>query len=629
MKTIRPGQLVYWRNEPFFVLEIRGLSEAVVRSIDNQLSDVAHVSELSMAPPAEKTMQAPHVLANKESWDVAMERYELIKPLLEMHNRQASDVEQVARTANKSVTTLYRWISRFEEQGLVSSLLRSGRSDKGNLRVEKEVEEVIQLKIEEYFSKTERPSVAGLYDEVKRECSALDLDPPHRNTIYARVKQIDREKLLVKRYGPKIAKQKTTPTPGSFPGADYPNAVVQIDHTKVDVIVVDREHRLPVGRPYLTLALEVCTKMVSGFCMTLDPPSASTAGLCIAHAVSRKEHWLAKRDIDAEWPIFGKMNKIHLDNAKEFRGGTLYRACQQHVITREWRPVGTPNYGPHVERAFRTFMSKVHELPGTTFSNAAKKLDYDSEGKACMTLEELNLWFTVFIVYCYHHQPHAGISDIPPIKLYNQFVHGTLNQPGIGLPAPIDDEEKFRLDFTPYVKRVITLEGVVIDKIHYYHPVLRKWIDAKEPDDKSKARKFIFVRDPRDISIIYFLDPDTESYVPIPYSDNTRPAISLWELRAVTRKLKQDPLNVVNEETIFQGVEKMREIERQAIEKTRLAKNQRAKEKRKLRTSERRKDWMDIHKKDIPPVSVQSEETPAVSKKITPFADIDLGWSDD
>ena len=192
MKTIRPGQLVYWRNEPFFVLEIRGLSEAVVRSIDNQLSDVAHVSELSMAPPAEKTMQAPHVLANKESWDVAMERYELIKPLLEMHNRQASDVEQVARTANKSVTTLYRWISRFEEQGLVSSLLRSGRSDKGNLRVEKEVEEVIQLKIEEYFSKTERPSVAGLYDEVKRECSALDLDPPHRNTIYARVKQIDR-----------------------------------------------------------------------------------------------------------------------------------------------------------------------------------------------------------------------------------------------------------------------------------------------------------------------------------------------------------------------------------------------------------------------------------------------------
>lgn len=629
MKTIRPGQVVYWRNEPFIVLEIRGLMEAVVRSLSNSLSDVAHVSELSMAPLAEKTMQAPHILANKENWDLAIERYELIKPLLEIHNRQASDVELVARAAKKSVTTLYRWIARFEEQGLVSSLMRSGRSDKGDIRVEKEVEEVIQIKIDEYFLRSERPTVASLYDEVKRECNALDLDPPHRNTIYDRVKKIDKEKFLAKRYSSKIAKQKTNPTLGSFPGADYPNAVVQIDHTKVDVIVVDREHRLPVGRPYLTLALEVCTKMVSGFCLTLDPPSASTAGLCIAHAVSRKEHWLAKRDIDAEWPIYGKMGKIHLDNAKEFRGGTLYRACQQHVIIREWRPVGTPNYGPHIERAFRTFMQKVHTLPGTTFSSAAKKLDYDSEGKACMTLEELNQWFTIFIVYCYHHQAHAGINDIPPIKLYNQFVHGTLEQPGIGLPAPIDDEEKFRLDFTPYVKRVITLEGVVIDKIHYYQPVLRKWINAKDPDDRSKARKFVFVRDPRDISIIYFLDPDTESYVQIPYWDNTRPAISLWELRAVTRTLKEDPLSVVNEETIFQGIEKMREIERQAIERTRLAKNQRAKEKRKLRTSERRKGWSDVHKKDFPAGPAQLEEALTVNKNIKPFADIDLGLNDE
>lgn len=629
MKTIRPGQLVYWRNEPYVVLEIRGLSEVVVRSLDNQVSDVAHVSEVTMAPSAEKTMQAPHILADKEKWDVAMKRYELIKPLLEMHNRQASDVEQVARTAKKSVTTLYRWIARFEEQGLVSSLMRSGRADKGNLRVEKEVEEIIQVQIDDYFLKNVRPSVASLYDEIKRECYALDLEAPHRNTVYARVKKIDREKLLARRYSPKIAKQKTKPIPGAFPGADYPNAVVQIDHTKVDIIVVDREHRMPVGRPYLTLALEVCTKMVSGFCMTLDPPSSSTAGICIAHAVSRKEHWLAKRDIDAEWPIYGKMGKIHLDNAKEFRGGTLYRACQQHVITREWRPVGTPNYGPHIERAFRTFMAKVHELPGTTFSNAAKKLDYDSEGNACMTLEELNLWFTVFLVYCYHHQPHAGISDVPPIKLYNQFVHGTLDQPGIGLPAPIEDEEKFRLDFTPYVKRVITLQGVVIDKIHYYQPILRKWIDAKEPDDKSKVRKFVFVRDPRDISIIYFLDPDTESYVPIPYADNTRPPISLWELRAVTRMLRADPLNEVNEETIFTGINKMREIERQAIEKTRLAKNQRAREKRKLRDSERRKDWAGVHQKALPTPPVVTDDVPTPEADIIPFADIDVGWGNE
>ncbi|MFP3467911.1 transposase, partial [Leifsonia sp. SIMBA_070] len=66
---------------------------------------------------------------------------------------------------------------------------------------------------------------------------------------------------------------------------------------------------------------------------------------------------MAKHDIAAEWPIYGKMQKIHVDNAKEFRGNMLTRACQQHGIILEYRPKGQPNYGPHVERAFRTFMT--------------------------------------------------------------------------------------------------------------------------------------------------------------------------------------------------------------------------------------------------------------------------------
>lgn len=636
MKTIRPGQLVYWRNEPYIVLEIRGLSEAVVRSLDNKISDVAHVSDLSMGPQSETSRNAPHILAKDKDWTTAIERYESIKPLLVMHNRQASDVEAVARQANKSLTTIYRWIARFEEQGLVSAMLRSERSDKGDNRISQEVEEIIQLKISDFYETDERPSVVELHEAIEIECRSLGLDAPHLNTVYARVKKADKAKLLTKRYSAKHAKQKTKAVPGSFPGANYPNAVVQIDHTPVDVIVVDRHHRLPIGRPYLTLALEVCTKMVSGFCMTLDPPSASTAGLCVAHAVSKKHLWLAKRDIDAEWPIYGKMQKIHVDNAKEFRGKMLTRACDEHYIDLEYRPKGVPNYGPHVERAFRTFMKRMHRIPGTTFSNVAEKMEYDSEGKACMTLEELETWFTIFLVYYYHHKAHTGICNIPPIKLYNQFVHGTTEQPGIGLPAPIDDEAKFKLDFTPYEERTIQREGVQIDHIFYYAPVLNKWIGSIEPNTK-KARKFIFVRDPRDVSIVYFLDPDTKSYVPIPYLDNTHPAISLWELNAVIKQLREDPNNAVNEEMIFQGITRMREVERQAIEKTRLAKQQRATEKKKRRMAERREGWANVHDKrhsqttinrvnDVSETLVDAvaEEEPAILRKPKRFQNIEV-----
>lgn len=624
MKTIRPGQLVYWRNQPAVILELKGFSDAILRTVDGARTEIAHVTDLMLSPTSDDAPSAPHLMAKDKEWDKAVERYELIQPLLDLRGRSAEDVQQIAAAAGKSLTTIYRWLNRFEETGLVSSLLRTPRSDKGGQRLTEEVEQIITLQIQNYYLKQERPSVLKLYKRIKQECQDADLEPPHKNTVYARARELEQREVLRKRYSPKRAREKLEPLRGHFPGADYPNAVVQIDHTKVDVIVVDEEHRLPIGRPYLTLAIDVATKLVTGFRMTLDPPGASSAGLCIAHAVMRKEHWLAKRDILAEWPIYGKMNKIHVDNAKEFRGNMLSRACQQHGIILEHRPKGQPNYGPHIERAFRTFMGECQSLPGTTFSNVQAKMDYDSEGRACLTLTELELWFTVFVVYCYHHRAHKGINEVPPIKLYHQFVHGSATQPGIGLPAPIDDEENFRLDFTPYVERTVQRQGVVIDNIHYYAPILRRWVEAEEPSS-GKARKFIFARDPRDISVVYFLDPDTQTYSPIPYLNSTRPTISLWELRAVLKQLKEDPANHVDEEMIFQGIRRMREIEEAAIEKTRLAKQQRATEKRKRRMAERRNGWGGVHPSTAATPIVTPPSLSPDDDDIQPFNDIQLG----
>lgn len=623
MKTIRPGQLVYWRNQPAVVIELKGFSDAILRTVDEGRTEAVNVADVAMGPTSSKVPQRLHLIAKDKEWDTAVERFELIRPLLGLASRETHDVQQVADKADKSLTTVYRWLNRFEETGLVSSLLRTPRSDKGEQRLDDKVEQIIVLQIQNYFLKKERPSVLKLYRRIKHECQEVDLIPPHKNTVYARAHEIEQYELLRKRYSPRSAREKFEPLRGSFPGADYPNAVVQIDHTKVDVIVVDEEHRLPIGRPYLTIAIDVATKMISGFRMTLDPPSASSAGLCIAHAAMRKEHWLAKRDIDAEWPIYGKMSKIHVDNAKEFRGNMLTRACQQHGIILEFRPRGQPNYGPHVERAFRTFMGECQSLPGTTFSNVKAKVDYDSEGHACMTLTELEQWFTVFLVYCYHHRAHKGINEIPPIKMYHQYVHGSTSQPGVGLPAPIEDEENFRLDFTPFVERTIQRQGVVIDGIHYYAPILRRWVVSKEPNG-LKAKTFIFARDPRDISVVYFFDPEALTYSPVPYLNNTRPAISLWELRAAVARLREDPISHVDEEMIFQGIRKMREIEDAAVQKTRLAKQHRANEKRKRRMVERRNGWSGVHGSTSVVSAPESASASCDDEDIQPFNDIQL-----
>ena len=167
----------------------------------------------------------------------------------------------------------------------------------------------------------------------------------------------------------------------------------------------------------------------------------------------------------------------------------------------------------------------------------------------------------------------------------------------------------------------------MIDNIKYYSTVLRKWVATKDKNNSGKKRVFIFARDPRDISQVYFLDPDTSTYTPVPYFNNTRPAISLWELKASIKELAKQEYFKINEDMIFKGITKMRELEEEAVEKTRLARQQRATEKRKRRMVERRQHWKNIHPVDVSmgnPLTSLTEEDEDADISIEAFSDIQI-----
>jgi len=181
--------------------------------------------------------------------------------------------------------------------------------------------------------------------------------------------------------------------------------VVQIDHTAVDVIVVDERERLPIGRPWLSLAIDVATRVVPGFCVSLEPPSLISVALVLTHAVLPKDSWLADRELRVPWPVAGLPEVLHFDNGPEFHAESLSRAAQEYGIRLEYRPLGRPHYGGHIERLIGTTMGAVHLLPGATFSNVAEKGDYPSEKTAVLTLAELEKFIALQI---------AG--GLPPVR---------------------------------------------------------------------------------------------------------------------------------------------------------------------------------------------------------------------
>ena len=179
-------------------------------------------------------------------------------------------------------------------------------------------------------------------------------------------------------------------------------------HTPADIILVDDIHRLPIGRPWITLAIDVCTRTVTGFYLSFDPPSETSVAMCVASSILPKEEWLITHDIDVQWPVWGVPRTIHVDNGADFRSDGFQKSCLAYGINLEFRPVKQPRYGGHIERLLGTLLREIHALPGTTFASVKDRDGYDSDKQAAMTRTEFEVWLMTFICKVYHQRVHSG-----------------------------------------------------------------------------------------------------------------------------------------------------------------------------------------------------------------------------
>lgn len=493
-----------------------------------------------------------------EVWALAVRRAEVIRPLAEAGTAGAEAVEAAAEQLGISRRQVYVLLRRWREgQGVVSDLI-PGRSSggRGGQRLSAEVEAVIREVLGKHYLTRQRKKTAAVHREITRTCRTRGLPVPSRGVIVRRIAALDPHAGTVAREGRDAARSLES-VGGRVPPVSGVLELVQIDHTVVDLIVVDERHRLPIGRPYVTVAIDVFSRSIVGLVITLEAPSALSVGLCLAHMVTDKRAWVERLGIEVDWPMAGKPGELFMDNAAEFKSEALRRGCQEHGITLRYRPPGRPHYGGIVERVIGTLMEMVHELPGTTFSNPAQRGDYDSEAKAVLTVAELEKWLALAVA-SYHGQVHSTIGQTPQAR----WVAGTAQTPVV----TVANETAFLVDFLPVFRRTLTRTGFVIDHVHYFSDALKPWIARRDRLDR-----FVIRRDPRDLSRIWVLDPEGASYLPVPYRTLSHPAVSVWEHRTAVERLRAEGRAQVDEEALFRMVEQMRTITYTAWSTTRKA----------------------------------------------------------
>ncbi len=619
------GAHVFHNEIEYEIIKVVDLETILVRNIATQEKELLPLHEVSKKNPSTLIVKYSDVNEiSEKDWDEAKRRLEIIKPFLNTQKTKTI-LEEHAKKFNLHVSTLYRWIDEYQKSDLLVSLVpkHSLKGAKGSIRIKEETELITKKTIEDLYLSKQKYSAKKTYRAIVQRCKNARIDPPSENTVRSRIKDISAKEKMKHRESARLADRQYRNTDGMFPAGKYPLDFVQIDHTPMDIIVVDEVYGKPIGRPYLTIGIDVYSRMITGFFISLDEPSYFSVAQCLTQSILPKEKYLRSLEIPGSWNLWGIPKTIGLDNASEFRGKDLQRACEYHGIEINWRPVARPQFGGHIERLIGTTMGEVHTLPGTTFSNIKQRGEYKSDKEATMTLSALEKWFTDYIVNVYHKDLHSGIKCSPE-KKYEFGIFGNDTIIGRGIPERIIDEDNLKISFLPTVERSIQQTGVKIDNIQYYADSLRRWIKAKNKDNNT-TRKFIFKRDLRDISTIWFYDPDIKEYFPISYRNISYPPISIWDLRAIKKYL--DDQNVVNydEMAIFTAHDRMKKIEEASASTVKSIRRKHVAQKN--RADKQKFDNLPkiITQKTVVPIP--EENTPSlhnVQKKIEPFEDIEI-----
>ncbi|WP_409303947.1 Mu transposase C-terminal domain-containing protein [Peribacillus sp. SCS-155] len=367
---------------------------------------------------------------------------------------------------------------------------------------------IIKEVIEQEYLRVKRPKKREVYDSIANKCTRQKLNPPREITIFKMLDRISPKLKDRMRNGTK-AEQKYQDISRGYANeaALYPLHLVAIDHTKLDIDVLD-EVGLVVDRPWLTLGIDVYSRQVWCYHLSFDPPSANKVRKAIEHGVLLKrvkERYGTKN----EWPVYGIPDVIQFDNGSEFNNYAIKRLVKETLMSNiRFRPIATPRYGGTIERLFGTFNTQFfHRLHGTRKSNVQDLGDYDPEADAALTLEDLDKALVTYIVNIYHNEPHKGLpldSSTPMTRYYDGLKER-------GYPEFIseDEETSFRIDLLPTENKPYTRDGVTLGNVQYRIAGLNHLIDKRE-------KKYVVKFDIDDISKIFLLDPTTKEYIEIP-----------------------------------------------------------------------------------------------------------------
>lgn len=301
----------------------------------------------------------------------------------------------------------------------------------------------------------------------RKELGEADLARPSRETLRRWITAAGGWENWRRRYGEREANRRFR---GRGPGIEASRFLetVVVDHTRIDTwskVLDDADKAITSERGWLTLFLDLHTRIILAAILSFEPPSILTLMECLKQAV-RPKKWLIREFGDhmgaSAW---GKMATLVLDNEWAHVGVSFQVFCEAAGIDLVFAPLKTPEFKGQVERIFRTINEEVfHRLPGGIPHKPTDMtaLGLDPRNDDLLTIEEITDRFWRWACTDYHMQVHSGIGMAPARAL-------KLSLEQHGRPT-IDDIRSLDKLMGQSVRCRLSAVGVHVRGHRFHHP---------------------------------------------------------------------------------------------------------------------------------------------------------------
>ena len=327
----------------------------------------------------------------------ALGRYRLLRPFLE----EDVSLPEIARIGGISLRTARYWVRRYREEGF-AGLARTTRRDKKHPKI---ATQLLQL-IEGLALRKPPLSAAAIHRQVAEVANDLGEKPPSYSLVYAVIRSA-----VIRRIDPSLATMARAGTKAYCESFDLihrreakaPNAIWQADHTELDILVRDEKGK--ARKPWLAIILDDYSRVVAGYFLSFNAPSAIQTALALRQAIWRKAH--------TRWHVCGIPQVLYISHVRDFASRPIEQVAADLKIQILFSGIDCPRTGARTGGKSERFFSTMTEvllarLPG--YAPGAAKTS------AVLTLPELYQELERYLIGEYLVTPHRETGQAPQAR---------------------------------------------------------------------------------------------------------------------------------------------------------------------------------------------------------------------